>query len=69
VEAKTGSKLFTHQEIEDALISNALLLFFAGFDTASTGIYFRFNLSVSAKPEQAGLVACTIKVYDRNLRA
>jgi hypothetical protein len=43
VEAKTGSKLFTHQEIEDALISNALLLFFAGFDTASTGIYFRFN--------------------------
>ena len=37
IEAKTGAKIFSHQEIEDALISNALLLFFAGFDTSSTG--------------------------------
>lgn len=37
VEAKFGGKIFTHQEIEDALISNALLLFTAGFDTSSTG--------------------------------
>jgi cytochrome P450 len=37
VESKSGDKVFTQQEIEDALISNALLLFFAGFDTTSTG--------------------------------
>ena len=30
--------VFSQQEIEDALISNALLLFFAGFEGASTGM-------------------------------
>jgi hypothetical protein len=29
--------MFSAQEIEDALVSNALLLFFGGFDPTSTG--------------------------------
>jgi len=29
---------FTEEEIEVALVSNALLLFFAGFDTTSSGM-------------------------------
>ena len=32
-----GARIFTPQEIEDALISNALLLFLGGFDTSSSG--------------------------------
>ena len=37
LETKSVEKVFSHEEIEAALISNALLLFFAGFDTSSTG--------------------------------
>ena len=38
IESKSSTSMFTHEEIEAALISNALLLFFAGFDTSSTGL-------------------------------
>lgn len=66
IDAKSGPKLFTQQEIEDALISNALLLFFAGFDTSSTGrpavpvpVLHKFvNLTIKAM-RQPDALACT----------
>lgn len=38
IHSKSPRKVFTSEEIEFVLISNALLLFFAGFDTTSSGL-------------------------------
>ncbi len=38
IETNTPKKVFSSEEIESFLISNALLMFFAGFDTSSNGM-------------------------------
>jgi hypothetical protein len=38
IETSTSRKVFSPEEIESFLISNALLMFFAGFDTSSNGM-------------------------------
>ena len=50
IETSSTKKVFTAAEIEAFLISNVLLMFFAGFDTSSNGMaltrYFFFLLKV-----------------------
>lgn len=38
IETNSPHKVFTAEEIEAFLISNALLMFIAGFDTSSSGM-------------------------------
>ncbi len=38
IETSSSKKVFSSEEIESILISNALLMFFAGFDTSSNGM-------------------------------
>ena len=61
IEVKSSGNLFTHEEIESALISNALLLFFAGFDTSSTGLLY---LGICVLCNSLNVLSCQIDSLD-----
>ncbi len=46
LESNAQKRIFSSEEIEYYLISNALMMFFAGFDTTSSGMALtRFHIS------------------------